>query len=216
MSDPPSEARAPRPPIDPEPVTLAFPTAPLDWSTVFGDDRPVELEVGSGKGLFLVNAAARSPDRNFVGIELARKYAGKAADRVARRGLTNVRVCAGDARRFLAEFVPPRSLAAVHIYFPDPWWKKRHKKRRVFTDEFVNDVARALVPGGDFWMATDVQEYFEVMRALMAGHPDFQNQPSPEPTEPEHDLDYLTNFERKYRIEGRSIFRAHDRLIGNV
>lgn len=213
MSDPP-RAAAHRPPIDPEASKLAFPTAPIRWSEVFGDDHPVELEVGSGKGLFLANAAARRPDRNFVGVEVARKYAGKAADRVARRGLANVRVCAGDARRFLAEFVPPRSLAAIHIYFPDPWWKARHKKRRVFTDEFVNDVARALVLGGDFWMTTDVEEYFGVMRALMAGHPEFQAEPMPEPTEPAHDLDYLTNFERKYRIEGRPIFRAHDRFLG--
>lgn len=216
MNERPPEARAPRPSIDAAPSTLDFPAAPISWPEAFGNDRPVELEVGSGKGLFLANAAARWPDRNFVGVELSRKYAGRAADRVARLGLANVRVCAGDARRFLAEFVPKRTLAAVHIYFPDPWWKKRHKKRRVFNEAFVNDVARALVPGGDFWMATDVEEYFGVIRALMAGHPEFQSQPAPEPTEPAHDLDYLTSFERKYRIEGRPIYRAHDLLIAEV
>lgn len=197
-----------RPPPDAAPYTLAFPTAPVAWADVFGDDRPVELEIGPGKGLFLANAAAARPDRNFVGVELARKYAGKAAERIAGRALANVRVVAGDARRFLGEFVPPRSLAAVHIYFPDPWWKKRHRKRRVFCEPFVADVARALVPGGDFHLATDVEEYFGVMREIMATHPEFPEQPPPAPTEPQHDLDYLTNFERKYRIEGRPIYRA--------
>lgn len=202
----------PRLKIDVAPSTLEYPTKPLDWSEVFGDDHPVELEIGPGKGLFLANAATRRPDRNFVGVELARKYAGKAAERVAKAGLTNVRVAAGDGRRFLSAFVPPTSLAAVHIYFPDPWWKKRHKKRRVFREPFVADVARALRPFGDFFFASDVEEYFGVMIELMSAHPEFAPQPPPGPNTPEHDLDYLTNFERKYRIEGRAIHRAHYRL----
>jgi tRNA (guanine-N7-)-methyltransferase len=203
---------APRPPLDPAPYTLEFPAEVLDWAAVFGNDRPVELEVGPGKGLFLANAAAARPDRNFVGVELARKYARKAAERVARRGLANVRVLSGDARKFMAAFVPGRSLAAVHVYFPDPWWKKRHKKRRVFGEPFVAEVARILVPGGDLFLATDVEEYYGVMREIMATHPEFIEQPAPAPTEPQHELDYLTNFERKYRIEGRPIYRANYRL----
>lgn len=200
--------RGARLPIDVAPYTLAYPEAPLDWAEVFGNDRPVELEIGPGKGLFLANAATAQPGRNFVGVELARKYAQRAAERVAKLGLDNVRVIAGDGRRFLAQFVPERSLHAVHIYFPDPWWKKRHKKRRVFTAEFVADAARALVPGGEFHLATDVEEYFGVMMEIMAARSDFRPQPVPELKDPEHDLDYLTNFERKYRIEGRPIYRA--------
>ena len=201
----------PRPPIDVSRFTIPFPERPVSWPEVFGDDHPVELEIGSGKGLFLANAGAANPSRYFLGVELAKKYAQKAAERVAKKGLSNVKVLPGDARRFLHEFVPPGSVSALHIYFPDPWWKKRHRKRRVFCEPFVEDVARALVPGGDFWIATDVEEYFGVMMELMAAHPEFAPEPLPEPRSPEHDLDYLTNFERKYRIEGRPIHRAHYR-----
>jgi tRNA (guanine-N7-)-methyltransferase len=202
----------PQSPIDTEPFQLEYPSSPLRWADAFAVDQPVELEVGSGKGLFLANTATASPAHNFVGIELSRKYALKVAERVAKRQLPNVKVVAGDARRFLHEFVPLASLVAVHIYFPDPWWKKRHKKRRVFCEEFVSDVARALRPQGDFWIATDVEEYFGVMQTLMMAHPEFRPMPSPEPTTPENDLDYLTNFERKYRLEGRAIYRAHYQL----
>ena len=203
MSDTPN-----RTPIDATAHTIAMPEAPVAWPEVFGDDRPVELEVGSGKGLFLVNAATADPAHNFLGIELSKKYAGKAAERAAKAGLANVKVLPGDARRFLNLFVPPASLAALHVYFPDPWWKKKHRKRRVFCEEFVRDVARALAPGRLFHIATDVEEYFGVMMELMAQHPEFREEPRPEPKPAEHDLDYLTNFERKYRIEGRPIHRA--------
>jgi tRNA (guanine-N7-)-methyltransferase len=206
----------PAPRIDTSHCTVEFPSATVDWQAIFGNDAPVELEVGSGKGLFLANAGANQPGHNFFGIELAKKYARKAAERIAKRHLTNVRVLAGDARRFLHEFVPPRSLDALHIYFPDPWWKKRHKKRRVFCEPFVVDVARALKPGGDFWIVTDVEEYFGVIQELMAAHSEFDPQPAPEPKTPEHEHDYLTNFERKYRIEGRPIYRAHYRSAAEL
>jgi len=197
----------------PPPNTLEFAglETPVSWPAIFGNARPVELEVGSGKGLFLANAATERPGHNFLGVEMAKKYAMKAAERLARREILNARVLPGDARAFLNRFVPPGSLRAVHIYFPDPWWKKRHRKRRVFCDPFVVDVARALEPGGDFWIATDVEEYFGVMGQLMASHPEFLPQSLTEPRAPEHDLDYLTNFERKYRIEGRPIYRAYYR-----
>lgn len=190
--------------------------APLDWLEVFGNDRPVELEVGSGKGLFLVNAATARPDHNFLGIELAKKYAYKSAERIAKLSLTNVRVYPGDGCQLLAEFVPEGSLAAVHVYFPDPWWKRRHKKRRVFTESFVASVQRGLRTGGELQLATDVEEYFTVMRHLVSQFDQFVEQPLPEPQEPTHGFDYLTNFERKYRIEGRPIHRAWYRKRGDV
>ena len=96
----------------------------------------------------------------------------------------------------------------MHVYFPDPWWKKRHKKRRVFTDALVAQVERVLQPGGELHVASDVEEYFTLIRELIAASPRFRERPVPEPKDPEHELDYLTNFERKYRLEGRPIYRA--------
>jgi tRNA (guanine-N7-)-methyltransferase len=203
-----------RPPIETSPFTLELtPCAtPLDWRAIFGNDHPIELEVGSGKGLFLVNAALSNPSHNFIGVELSKKYARKAAERVARMNLASVRVVPGDAKLFLARHIPSESLHAVHVYFPDPWWKARHKKRRVFAEPLVVDIERTLRPGGTLHVATDVEEYFGVIRDLLASHPRFREEPAPEPKTPDHDLDYLTNFERKYRIEGRPIWRALYRL----
>jgi len=204
----------PPPQVDAVLLALDLPqlTTPLAWADVFGNDHPVELEVGSGKGLFLANAGAACPGHNFLGIEVARKYATKAAERVAKKRLANVKVYSGDGRLFLARAVPSASLRAVHVYFPDPWWKARHKKRRVFAEPLVTDIERSLEPGGELRVVTDVEEYFGVIRELVASHPRFEELPLPEIKAPEHDLDYLTNFERKYRIEGRPIYRVQYKL----
>jgi tRNA (guanine-N7-)-methyltransferase len=180
---------------------------PIDWLALFGNDHPVEFEVGSGKGLFLANAARAHPDRNFLGVEISKKYARIAAERLARPGIANAKLWAADVRDVLGR-VPDQSLRAVHVYFPDPWWKKRHKKRRVFNEGLVSEVERTLRPGGELHVASDVEEYFGVIRELIAASPRFVERPLPEVGTPEHDLDYLTNFERKYRIEGRPIYRA--------
>jgi tRNA (guanine-N7-)-methyltransferase len=180
----------------------------LSWKALFGNDQPVELEVGSGKGLFLVNAAQTRPRHNFLGVELSRKYARLAAERAVKRGVQNVKVWPGDAGRVLSQVVPDASLRAVHVYFPDPWWKRRHKKRRVFNEALVAGIVRGLEPGGELQVATDVEEYFEVIRALIAAELRLSELLAPPVREAEHDLDYLTNFERKFRLEGRLIYRA--------
>jgi tRNA (guanine-N7-)-methyltransferase len=180
----------------------------LAWSNLFGDAKPIELEVGSGKGLFLLNAAAREPSVYYLGIELSRKYALFAAERLARRGQMNARVWCGDAKVVLARVVPEASLRAVHVYFPDPWWKARHKKRRVFTGALVQEIVRTLSPGGQLNVASDVAEYFGVIQGLIAASERFQEVELPEPACPAGEPDYLTNFERKYRLEGRSIYQA--------
>lgn len=188
--------------IEPETIGKA-----VDFKTIFGNDQPVELEVGSGKALFLRNAAKERPYHNFYGIEIVRKYAFHGADRVKNLGLTNVKIMPGDALGFLKK-VPDRNIVTVHLYYPDPWWKRKHYKRRVFTTEFVRDVQRVLVDLGQFLIVTDVADYFEHVELLMTEFPEFERQPVPESHEPVHDLDYLTNFERKFRQEGRPIYRV--------
>jgi tRNA (guanine-N7-)-methyltransferase len=192
------------------PCLLAPPAAPapLGWPHVFGNDHPVEIEVGFGKGLFLLTEAQKRPEVNFVGIEIERKYQLYAATRMVKRGLTNVRLACADARRFLHDYVADRSVQAMHVYFPDPWWKTRHRKRRLFTAEFVSHCARVLQVGGRLHIATDVEEYFGVMSQLLCDELAFALLPPPSTFEPAHDLDYLTNFERKFRKQGKAIFRA--------
>jgi tRNA (guanine-N7-)-methyltransferase len=184
------------------------------WLSLFGNDYPVELEIGSGKGLFLLNAATADPTHNFLGIEISRKYARLAAERLAKHTIPNAKVWPGDARIVLPRHIPAASLRVVHVYFPDPWWKKRHKKRRVFTEALVTEIQRILEPGGQLRVASDVEEYFAVIRDLIAASPRFRELPVPLPNEPRHNLDYLTSFERKYLLEGRPIYRAFFELCG--
>jgi tRNA (guanine-N7-)-methyltransferase len=201
-----ADADAPRPP--------ELPPTPIDWATLFGNAHPVEIEVGFGKGLFLANSAAANPDTNYFGVEIIRKYQLAATNRLAAKNLTNARTCWGDARRVLGRHVPPASVAAVHVYFPDPWWKNRHKKRLLMTEEFVRLVHRVLVPGGVFHFATDVPEYFAWVRETMTTVPELPPiGPPPEP-EPTHDMDYLTNFERRFRKQGKPIHRERYRKPG--
>jgi tRNA (guanine-N7-)-methyltransferase len=188
-------------------LDLPDPPLPFDWPAVFGNANPVELEVGFGKGLFLVTSGQGRPGVNFVGVEIVRKYQLFTATRLAKRSLRNVRVACGDGRLFLRDRVPAASLQALHVYFPDPWWKTRHHKRRLFTDAFVAECPRVLRPGGRFHIATDVADYAVLMRELLADQPLLRALPPPAPGTPSHDLDYLTNFERKFRKQGLPIHR---------
>jgi tRNA (guanine-N7-)-methyltransferase len=181
---------------------------PLAGPAIFGNDRPLEIEVGFGKGLYLVRSATAQPQVNYLGVEISRKYQLFVATRVAKRQLSNVRLVCGDARRFFETFLVAASARAVHVYFPDPWWKQRHQKRRLFTAEFAAECARILQPGGQLHCATDVADYYEVMTGLLAEVPALRLLPTPVEKDPEHDLDYLTNFERKFRRAGQPIYRA--------
>ena len=185
----------------------AEPNQPLfHWPAIFGNDHPVEIEVGFGKGGWLVTAAEQRPEVNFLGIEVMKALQLYAATRLAIRGLTNARVACTDAKWLLTNCVAPASVAAVHVYFPDPWWKARHKKRRVFTDEFAAAVERALIPGGRLHIATDVEEYYGVMTELVAARAAFR--------ELGHRIDHemtdapMTNFERKAIEKGGRVWRA--------
>jgi tRNA (guanine-N7-)-methyltransferase len=178
---------------------------PLNWATLFGNDRAVELEVGSGKGLFLQTAAQADPTRNYLGIELSRKYARLSAGRLARHAISNAKVWPGDVRIVLPRHVPAASVRVVHVYFPDPWWKKRHKKRRIFTETLVAEIERILVPAGQLRVASDVEEYFGTIQGLIAGSGRFRERDFPDEQDPFRQTADLTYFARKYRLEGRPI-----------
>ncbi len=185
------------------------PPVPINWPTLFGNSNPVEIEVGTGKGLFLLHAATARPGTNFLGIEIVRKYQLYAATRYAIRNLPNVKTACADAKALLRDFVATASVAAVHVYFPDPWWKKRHKKRRVFTPEFAADAARVLIPGGRLYVASDVEEYFGVMTAILRAMPAFAERPEEAGrAAPQTEAGYATNFERKARASGTAVWRA--------
>ena len=189
---------------DPRPATSDQPL-PLSWPALFGNHHPVEIEVGFGKGLFLVTAGQANPRINYFGIEIERKYALFTANRIAKRRLDNVRVTSCDARWLFREGVTAESVAAVHVYFPDPWWKQRHRKRRLFTAEFAAECLRALEVGGRLHLASDVEEYFRESAQMIAG---LGFEGALEPTPAGNGSEGLTNFERKYRAEGRPIYRG--------
>jgi tRNA (guanine-N7-)-methyltransferase len=174
------------------------------WRTIFGNDHPVEIEVGFGKGLFLLTSAQANPEVNYLGIEIARKYQLFTATRMAKRQLKNVRLVKADARYFLASHVASQSCQALHLYFPDPWWKKRHLKRRLVTSEFANQSERVLRLGGRLHVVTDVEEYFNLIKATIWEHTKLRLVPDNET----RGLDHRTNFERKFREAGRPIYSA--------
>ncbi len=185
--------------------------SPLCSGQLFGRDAALEIEIGSGKGLFLCSAAAAHPEMDYLGIEIAKKYAQFAAAELAKHELTNGKVVAGDALRVFAELVPSDTLAGVHVYFPDPWWKKRHKKRRVMQDALVKDIERTLKPGCTLHFWTDVQEYFHSALEVLAEHTTLEGPFDVPESDPEHDLDYRTHFERRMRMHDLPIYRAEFR-----
>jgi tRNA (guanine-N7-)-methyltransferase len=180
----------------------------LDGVKLFGNDNPVELDVGCGRGLFLFNASTTLPDRNFLGVELDFTEGRRGAKRLVKRQQPNARVIGGDANYLLDRVLRPASIAAVHVYFPDPWWKRKHRRRRLFTDLFADRVARVLLPGGLLHVWTDVADYFEIVTALLEHHPLFESLLAPAERPAAHHLDYQTSFERTRRQAGLPIHRG--------
>jgi tRNA (guanine-N7-)-methyltransferase len=186
---------------------------PRPWNAtqLFPQDLPLEVEVGSGKGLFLNSAAKQNPAHNFLGIEIAAKYARHAAAKLAKNGYKNAVMLSGDAQRLFVEFLPDESLAAVHVYFPDPWWKKRHHKRRVMNERFIGEIYRTLIPAGSLHFWTDVRERYDEILELIATHTPFIGPLEVAERQAEHDLDYRTHFERRMRLTDQPVYRAEFR-----
>jgi tRNA (guanine-N7-)-methyltransferase len=178
---------------------------PIDWNVLFGNDHPVEMEIGMGKGTFLTEQAKARPEINFFGIEWANWFWRYASDRLRRNECFNARTIRAEAGFFLREFVPAGSLSVIHIYFPDPWPKARHNKRRLIQPAFMPVVERALVAGGRLQIVTDHREYFEQIEPTVKG----SNLEVIEYNRPGSagDGEFVgTNFERKYRREGRPFY----------
>lgn len=179
----------------------------IRWNRFFKNNGPVEVEIGCGKGRFLINSAVSYPHINYIGIERALRYFRIMKERVVRRELANVRLLRDDAEYFVERFIPDGAVSAYHIYFPDPWPKKRHRKRRLFKPRFLEEIVRTLVAEGTLDFATDYVEYYKEIQALLEASdrldvlgeiPERVKELGPD----------LTNFETKYAAEGRAIHRG--------
>jgi tRNA (guanine-N7-)-methyltransferase len=188
---------------------------------------PFEIEIGSGKGTFLLAQSAASPGVNYLGIEWAGEFYAYAADRLRRAGAANVRLLHGDATEFLRWRCPDGVARVVHLYFSDPWPKKKHHKNRVVQDRFLADVWRVLTPGGELRVVTDHDElwawdveHFDrwcgrgPAPGFAGALPAFERGEFQPPASAGRDELVGTNFERKFRAEGRSFHACVLRKIG--
>jgi tRNA (guanine-N7-)-methyltransferase len=190
-------------------LDLGTVTLPLASRELFGSDVPLEVELGVGKGLFLLDWASAHPDVGFVGVERVRKYMRVAALRAARRGMANVRLVHTTAEDLLFRCLAEGSLAAAHVYFPDPWPKKRHHKRRFFRPSNVARLAEVVAPGGLLRVKTDHDGYASVIREVLAGEPRL----APVPVEAAFEGVPASNFEVKYARESRRVHRFAYRRV---
>ncbi|HKQ98383.1 MAG TPA: tRNA (guanosine(46)-N7)-methyltransferase TrmB [Candidatus Polarisedimenticolia bacterium] len=180
---------------------------PLRFPAIFGRVAPVEMEIGVGKGRFLLDAATRHPETDFLGLEWSVKHLRIARDRAAARGLRNLRLHRGDARHVLASLVADGALERVHVFCPDPWPKKRHHKRRLFVPETTRHLERVLRPGGYLNVSTDYAEYFEAIVEVVGAVTGLARAEDPRlPADGE--TAGRTNYEVKYLAAGRAIHRA--------
>src|SRR5690606_15384018 len=146
-----------------------------DLAALFGRVAPVLLEIGFGNGDALLEMAAQHPEWNFIGIEVHRPGVGRLLMHAGEQSLSNIRVSSRDAVEVLEHQLPDAGLERVMLYFPDPWHKKRHHKRRIVQPTFAQLVARKLLPGGEFHLATDWENYAEHMLDVMENSPTYAN-----------------------------------------
>lgn len=175
----------------------------LDLGSVFQRDQPLEVELGSGDGGFLSSRAQAHPHLNFLGVERLLGRLRKLDRKALRAGLGNVRLLRIEAFYFLRYLMPPSSIASLHVYFPDPWPKRKHRKNRLINESFVSSTALALKPGGAVYVRTDDPDYFEQITCVFGLDPRFTAIPTP------LDLQQiLTDFEQEFLARGVVILRA--------
>lgn len=171
----------------------------LDLPALFGNAHPIVLEIGSGKGRFLIATALERPEVNLIGIEKSLHYHRVIRNRVLKRKLTNIRLINHDAYLVLQKMIPDASIAEVHIYFPDPWPRPKEQKRRIIRPEVLREIRRVLVEDGSGIYVTDHRQYFEKAAPLIEQFFRAERR-IPGPDDPPR-----TNYEAKYRAEGREI-----------
>ena len=177
-----------------------------DWAAVFGREAPVVLEIGFGMGDSLLAMAQNEPDKNFVGIEVYPPGAGRLVNRAAELGLSNLRIYLADAMDVLDDCIPDGSLDRVQLYFPDPWHKKKHNKRRIVRQAFVDRIGAKLTPGGQFHMATDWQPYAEYMVEVMGEVEGFVNLAGDDVYSLRPDYRPITKFEKRGQRLGHGVW----------
>lgn len=178
----------------------------LDFSQVFGRQAPVVLEIGFGMGKSLVEMAAAEPDKDFIGIEVHRPGIGACLADAEAAGIKNLRVFEHDAVEVLAQCIPDASLARMQLYFPDPWHKSRHHKRRIVQPEFAQKVRQKLAIGGVWHMATDWENYAEHMLEVMSQAEGYKNQSASQDYVPRPDFRPLTKFEQRGHRLGHGVW----------
>lgn len=185
---------------------LEMKNGPIDPATLFGDSRPVTLEIGFGMGDSLLEMAKRNPEKGFIGIEVHPPGVGRLLGRAAEEGVTNLRVYCEDAVEVLAQCIPDGSLAGLQLFFPDPWPKKRHHKRRIVQPAFAEAVRQKLSIGGTFHMATDWQPYAEHMMEVMSAAPGYRNQAGEGEYSPQPEWRPVTKFQRRGEKLGHGVW----------
>ncbi len=180
----------------------------LDLAAVFPAERPVELEIGSGDGSFLAQYAKLHPETNFLGIERLLGRLRKLDKKARRLGLDNLKIVRLEAAYFTGYLLPPASLQAIHIYFPDPWPKAKHERHRLIQSAFLQAARAALVEGGVLYLRTDDVPYYEQMLEVCGAAEGF------EPTEtPEELAAVVTDFEEQWTAQGKPTNRAAYRKV---
>ena len=174
---------------------LPYAAAPFDFAASFGRDAPRVLEIGFGMGDATAAIAQALPGIDFIGVEVHTPGVGALLKQIGERGLTNLRLIQHDAVDVLQEMIAPASLSGVHVFFPDPWHKKKHNKRRLIQPGFVQLLVSRLAPGGYLHCATDWQPYAEQMLAVLSAEPALRN--SAEAYAPKPDYRPLTKFEHR-------------------
>lgn len=186
----------------------------LDFEALFGRRAPVTLEIGFGDGAALAAAALQQPEQDFIGIEVHRPGVGSLLQRLKADDIANVRILCADAVPALEQRIPDSSLAGLRLFFPDPWPKKRHHKRRIVQPPFVTQVRRKLAPGGVFHMATDWEDYAEHMLTVAEADPGLVNRAGPQHYAQRPDWRPRTRFEQRGRRLGHGVWDLMFERVG--